>query len=98
MSQNILRNTHTVEENENGRRSSLGGEVPYIDPYTGIPSPAKKPQNTIVKDLSRASDTERYILLLRALVTTHCLPRPMAGANAALLLLLLLLLLHLILT
>jgi hypothetical protein len=82
MTEKMLRSPHSESnERENSISSApkLGGEVPYIDPYTGISTPVKQPQSAIVKDLSRVSDTERHILHLRALVTTHCPPRPVAG-------------------
>lgn len=87
MTENMLRGPHTHSESnvrENSKTPKLEGEVPYIDPYTGISTPTKQPQGVIVKDLSRASDAERHILLMRSLVTTHCPPRPIAGDTAVL--------------
>jgi hypothetical protein len=84
MTESMLRCPHTdsnQRKNSIGSAPRLGGEVPYIDPYTGM-TPNKQAQGAIVKDLSRVSETERHILLLRALVTTHCPPRPAAGDTA----------------
>ena len=81
MTESMLRCPHTdsnQRKNSIGSGPRFGGEVPYIDPYTGM-TPIKQAQGAIVKDLSRVSETERHILLLRALVTTHCPPRPAAG-------------------
>jgi hypothetical protein len=85
MTENMLRRPHTESserEDSVAGTPKLGGEVPYTDTYTGISTPIRQPQSATVKDLSRVSDSERHILLLRALVTTHCPPRPVAGDTA----------------